>query len=198
MTEEQIKQWASDLLKQQQEAFTAQMRQMQEQMQQPKPEQPVDFDADPEKAVLTLMQRQFDQMMNPFRQQLESLNAQLKQPHTDPVAETWRKAILPEQDETFDAEMIGIGNITWGDVRKSAESSGDAEALKQYANELKNFRSAGKQTDVAIPAAKARVSFPPGNEPTEVNDAEVNTDLMRLMQGRISKKDFDEKYGVKA
>jgi len=197
MIDDQMKQWVADLLKQQQQAFADQMRQMQSQMQQPKPE-PVDFDTDPEQAVLTLAQRQFEQMMNPFRQQLDALNAQLKQPRTDPVAEAWRKAALPEPDEIFDAEMIGIGNMTWGDVRKAAESSGDAAALQQYTSELKSFRAAGKQADVAIPAARARVSFPSGSEPVTASDDDVNADLSRLMQGRLSKEDFDKKYGVKA
>ncbi|HPQ95799.1 MAG: hypothetical protein KDI44_07590 [Thiothrix sp.] len=198
MTEDQMQQWAKQLLDQQRQAFAEQISQMQAAQQQPAPE-PVDFDEDPEKAVRVLMQQHMDKMMQPFRQQLETLSQQLQQPKTDPLLDALRKQALPDKDDAFDAEMVGIGAMTWGDVRKTAESRGDIAALKQYASELTQFRNAGKKaTDMAVPAARARVAFPQADEPEAASEEQVNADLTRLMQGKLTKADFDRKYGVNA
>lgn len=190
MTEEQMKQWAEDLLKKQREEFMRTTA---------PPEPTYSFDDDPEKAVTAMLKQQMAAFMEPVQQQMKAMSEQmtkLSQQNNQQAAE-FMKLMVPDAkpDESFDKELAGFGSFTWGQLRGMAEKSGDIEGLKQYADALKQFKDSSG--DQEIPSAKSRTqSSPPADSPSEASDEDVNNDMMLVMNGQMSKEDFNKKYGV--
>ncbi len=195
MTEEQIKQWGADLLKQQQEDFMKNIPVIQP----PAPEPTYSFEDDPEKAVNALLKRQMSAFMEPVQQQIKAMTDQvtkLSQQHDQQAAE-FMKLMVPEAqpDEAFDKEPAGFGAMTWGQLRGMAEKNGDVDGLKQYAEALKQFKDSSG--DQEVPSARARTQPSPSKDgSTDASEEDVNNDMMLVMNGQMSKDDFNKKYGV--